>query len=107
MNYRDSDKALAYQRVAELKELIENKLFDEGYMFYDEFKVSVGVARYIPYILNDKYPSDNEEYVFATLEEIVGESGLEGLIYNTEIIDDRSFLSRVLHAYYKNKMKQW
>jgi len=100
-DYRDEDERLAYEKVDEYAEIIEDELLGRGYMFYDEFKVSLGVARAMPNILDEKY-SRNKDAMFHTYEELIEGEGYEGIIYNNKVVDGTSEASKILRRYYRN-----
>ena len=101
-DYNAEATEAAYQSVIKHLEIIEDELFNRGYMFYDEFEVTDFTARKIPRVLNERYASQ-ENGTFYAFETEVYMMSFCGAIYNSDIISDMSILKRAVEEYYMKK----
>ena len=95
------------ERVLEIvirnEETIRDRLFDDGYMFDDEFDVSISspVARELTYTIEEYFGLEDEQYVIR--DEINSIERSEGVLYFSECEESFHEIREIAKRHYRLK----
>ena len=98
-----TDKELALEIVLRNEETIRERLFGDGYMFDDEFDVSMSspVARELTYCIEEYFQLVDEQYVIR--EETNAYERSEGVLYFSECEESFNEICEIAKRHYRMK----